>query len=186
MKFIEAYEKMFNFSFMIKTTFYTLSFEKVKEIIEVFKTNKETDFIISDEFYNKLINLKLNKRFEDFIYTDDIYKKFAEFVDIQIEIIISTLHIFHCKKEFNINNMTYIFIKYFQDIGFCIKFFYYLLSNFLLGEEFLGFEYHLDTRILYFIELYSNLIPQTNIPPNLLQIATESSKIKDTIILGDE
>ena len=44
----------------------------------------------------------------------------------------------------------------------------------------------MDIRILYFNELFSNIIPQKNIPSNLLQIATESSKIKDTIILGEE
>ena len=125
-KFIEAYEKMFKFSLRIKTTLYTLSFEKVKEIIEIFKTNKEVDFIISDEFYNKLINQNF-KRFEDHIYDDNIYKIFSEIDDIRIEIIKSTLNIFLAKKDFNINNMTYIFIKYFQDIGFCIRFFYYLL-----------------------------------------------------------
>ena len=40
MKFLEAYNKMFEFSTIIKTTLYTLSFEKVKEIIEVFKKIK--------------------------------------------------------------------------------------------------------------------------------------------------
>jgi hypothetical protein len=39
-KFIEAYSKMFEFSTIIDTTLYTLSFEKVKEIFEVFKINK--------------------------------------------------------------------------------------------------------------------------------------------------
>ena len=77
-------------------------------------------------------------------------------------------------------------MKYFQDIGFCIKYFYYLLYSLIYADEFLGFEYHLDIRILYCNEQLLNLIPQTNIPANLLQIATESSKIKDTIILGDE
>jgi hypothetical protein len=187
MKFLEAYGKMFEHSFMIKTTLYTLSFEKVKKIIELFKENEIRSFIISDNFYNRLINKNFLKRFEDFTdICDDIFVIFYEIVDIQIEIIISSIKIFQINQEFNINNITYSFIKYFQDIGFCIKFFYYLLYSLIYADEFLGFEYHLDIRILYFNELYSNLMPQTNIPANLLQIATESSKIKDTIILGDE
>ena len=185
-KFLEAYSKMLEFSTIIDTTLYTLSFEKVKEIFEVFKINKIRSFIISDKFYNRIIDKKLYKRFKDNIdICDDIYVLFAEIVDIQIEIIISSIKIFQINHEFNINNITYTFMKYFQDIGFCIKFFYYLLSGFILGDEFLGFEYHLDIRILYFNELYSNLLSQTKIPSNLLQIAAESSKIKDTIILGD-
>ena len=64
--FLEAYGKMFEFSFIIKTTLYTLSFEKVKEIFEIFKKNKIRDFIISDYFYNRLINNNLFKKFEDF------------------------------------------------------------------------------------------------------------------------
>ena len=134
-------------------------------------------------FFNRLINKNFFKKFEDFDNTDEI---FFEIVDIQIEIIISSIKIFQINHDFNINNITYSFIKYFQDIGFCIKYFYYLLYSLIYADEFLGFEYHLDIRILYFNELYSNLISQTNIPSNLLQIATESSKIKDTIILGDE
>ena len=187
MKFLEAYNNMFEFSTMINTTLYTLSFEKVKEIIEVFKKNKIIGFIISDNFYNRIISKQLYVRFKNLIDTcDDIYELFSEIVDIQIEIIISSIKIFQITEEFNINNLTYSLIKYFQDIGFCIKYFYYLLSSFLLGDEFLGFEYHLDKRILYFNEIYSNLRTQTKIPSNLLQIATESSKIKDTIILGDK
>jgi len=185
-KFLEDYNKFLEFSCIIETTLYTLSFEKVKEIFEIFKINKTRSFIISDQFYNRIIDKNLHKRFKENInFCDDIYILFAEIVDIQIEIIISTIKIFQVNHEFNINNITYTFIKYFQDIGFCIKFFYYLLCGFILGDEFCGFEYHLDIRILYFNELYSNLISQSKIPTNLLQIAAESSKIKDTIILGD-
>ena len=188
MKFLEAYGKMFELSFMIETTLYTLRFEEVKEIFEIFKNNEIRDFIISDKFYYKLINKNFVKKIKDFddIYENEIYEIFMEIVDIQIEIIISSIKIFQINHEFNINNITYSFIKFFQDIGFCVRYFCYLLYSLIYADQFLGFEYHMDIRILYFNELYSNLMPQTNIPANLLQIATESSKIKDTIILGDE
>ena len=61
-KFLEAYYKLLEFSAMIKTTLYTLSFEKVKEIFEVFKINKIRSFIISDKFYkikNYIKDLKI-------------------------------------------------------------------------------------------------------------------------------
>ena len=91
MKFLEAYGKMFELSFMIETTLYTLRFEEVKEIFEIFKNNEIRDFIISDKFYYKLINKNFVKKIKDFddIYENEIYEIFMEIVDIQIEIIIS-------------------------------------------------------------------------------------------------
>ena len=189
MKFLKAYNKLFDFSTFLKTTLYTFSFEKVKDIIEYFNKNKVKDFIISDNFYNKIINTTWYKRFKNLIDTcddNDVYELFSEIVEIQFEIILSMLKIFQINKEFNIINLSYSFIKCFQDIGFCIKFFYYLLYQLLYQEEFLGFEYHLDIRIHYFIESSASLMAKTEIPSNLLQIATESSRINDTIILGDE
>ena len=82
--------------------------------------------------------------------------------------------------------MTYSLIKFFQDIGFCIKIFYFSINDFLLREEFLGYDYTVEIRILNFFNLLQNLSPESKFPPNLLNLATESSRIKDTIILGDK
>ena len=55
-------------------------------------------------------------------------------------------------KEFNIDNMTFSCIKYFQDFGFCIKYFTYSLYELLNLDEFLGYEYYLYIRIFFFLQ----------------------------------
>ena len=107
-------------------------------------------------------------------------------IEIQIEIIKYIIQNIYFLNEFKKENMTYSFIKYFQDIGFCFKFFPYAFCELVYGDEFLGYEYHHDIRILYFLELIHSLSPQSKIPQNLLNLATESARIKDTIIIGEK
>ena len=69
--------------------------------------------------------------------------------------------------------MTYSCIKYFQDFGFCIKYFTYSLYELLNLDEFFGNEYHLDIRIIYFLTMIENLIYNSIFPSDLLKLATE-------------
>ena len=187
MQFFEANEFIFEVSLDLETAFYTLSFEKVKNIIEGLK-KMDYDYLISDKFYDLAVNFK--KKYEKFNDSDDsdvnIYKIFLELRDLQVEIIISTINLYISKKIINLDNMTYSLIKFFQDIGFCIKLFYFSINDFLLRDDFLGYDYTVDTRISNFFNLLQNLSPETKFPDNLLNLATESSRIKDTIILGDK
>ena len=79
-------------------------------------------------------------------------------------------------KEFNIDNMTFSCIKYFQDFGFCIKYFTYSLYELLNLDEFLGNEYHLDIRIIYFLTMIENLIYNSIFPSDLLKLAISKNK----------
>ena len=88
-------------------------------------------------------------------------------------------------KQFNNSHFIYSLMKYFQDIGFCLKFFLYQVHEMLYGNEFLGYEYHHDIRILHFSILIQNLANSSKIPSDILNLATESAKVKDTIIIGD-
>ena len=72
-----------------------------------------------------------------------------------------------------------------QDIGFCLKFFLYQVHEILYGNHFLGYEYHHDIRILHFGILIKNLTKSSKLPSDILNLATESAKVKDTIIIGD-
>ena len=76
-------------------------------------------------------------------------------------------------KEFNIDNMTYSCIKYFQDFSFFIKYFTFHYMNYYYLDEFLGYEYHLDIRIIYFLTMIENLIYNSIFPSDLLKLATE-------------
>ena len=49
----------------------------------------------------------------------------------------------------------------------------------------MGYEYHHDIRILYFAILTQNLVSSSKLPPEILNLACESAKVKDTIIIGD-
>ena len=84
-------------------------------------------------------------------------------------------------SNFNDNIITYSIIKLFQDIGFCIRILFYNLKSKILHDE-----YNFDIRILYFLNLIESLCYKKNYPSNFLELATELSKIKDTIILGDK
>ena len=70
MQFFEANEFIFEASLDLKTAFYTLSFEKVKNIIEGLK----------------------------------------KWINLQAQIIISTINLYISKKIINLNNMTYSLI----------------------------------------------------------------------------
>ena len=49
----------------------------------------------------------------------------------------------------------------------------------------MGYEYHHDIRILHFAVLIQNLESSSKLPLDILNLATESAKVKDTIIIGD-
>ena len=103
------------------------------------------DYLISDKFYELGVNFK--KKYEKFHNSDDsdvnIYKIFLECRDLQVEIIISTIKLYIWEKLINLDNMTYSLIEFFQDIGFCIKLFYFSINDFLLRDDFLGYDYTL-------------------------------------------
>ena len=188
--FLNDYIILFKYSLALKTTFYTLSFEKVKNIFEIQKNDKIPKPIISDKFYNLLINI-VDKLINYAYDLEEIFEEknelFQEVIDLQIEIIISTIRHFIFLTKTDKEIMTYSFIKYFQDIGFCIKFFYYMFYKFLNFDKTLfDFEYSVDFRMFYFLQYIIKLKEQPEIPSNLLKLARESAMIKDTIILGDK
>ena len=190
LQFSKSFIVFNNISFDIKTTFYTLSFGKVKNIIEnLLGTNKIILPFISPQFYFLLVNnakkLIHFKCFEDIFEDNNELSKIM--IEIQVEIIkYIIMYYFIFLKVFKKENITFSFIKYLQDIGFCIKFFFYAIHEFLLGDEFIGYEYHHDIRILYFLELEPSLSSESKFPKDLLNLATESLRIKDTIILGEK
>ena len=55
MQFFEVNEFIFEVSLDLKTEFYTMSFEKVKNIIEGLK-KMDYDYLISDKFYDLAVN----------------------------------------------------------------------------------------------------------------------------------
>ena len=187
--FLEAYSKIFELSFHLKTTFYTLSFIEVKNIIEGSK-KKENECLISDTFYDLVVNNKKKYEQMNHYYNyksfQEIYKIFLELGDLHVEIIISLINIYIYSKKINIDNLTYSFIKYFRDIGFCIKIFHFSLNDFLLKQIFEGYDYSVDIRIEHFLNLLDNLSSKSVFPPDLLNLAAKSTRIKDTIILGDK
>ena len=181
------YGNIFKFSFELKTTFYTLSFQEVKDIIEELKIKAHPP-IISEKLYSFLVENK-NKIFDAFNNSKNVYRTiydlFIDENDFQKEIIISTLKLVILHNKFNDNDITCDLIKLFQDIGFCIRILYYSLKNKLCHDIF-AFEYEFDIRILYYLNLLENLRYKKDFPSDLFKLATESSRIKDTIILGEK
>ena len=74
--------------------------------------------------------------------------------------------------------------KLFQDIGFCIRIFYFSLKIELERNPY-AYNYDFDIRVLHFLNMIESLSYPKPFPPDLLKLATESSRIKDTIILGN-
>jgi len=74
--------------------------------------------------------------------------------------------------------------KLFQDIGFCIRIFYFSLKIELERDPY-AYNYDFDIRVLHFLNMIESLSYPKPFPPDLLKLATESSRIKDTIILGN-
>ena len=185
-EFLEIYQKIFLISMELSTTFYTLSYQEVKNIVEELKLNVKPP-IISENLYSFLVNNKT----EIFGYSEykniykEIYEIFIDKKDFQKEIIISTMKFIMLHSDFNDNIITYSMIKLFQDIGFCIRILFYNLKSKLLHNQYV-YEYDFDIRILYFLNLIESLSYRKKYPSNLLELATESSKVKDTIILGDK
>ena len=184
-EFLSIFESIYQLSFQLTTTYYTLSFKSVKNIIEDFKQKQKFVPIISDKLYSFIINNK--KKFEK--YNDiDIYKIFDVLFlsdpDFQIEIIKSALCFCMKDNNFNSNNISYSFIKLFQDIGFCIRILYCSLNAHILNDKY-AYDYVYDIRILYYCNMIQNVVYKFEYPSHLMELAKESSRIKDTIILGD-
>ena len=185
-EFLQIFEVAYQLSFELRTTYYTLSFETVKNLIEDFKQKQKFIPVISDKLYSFVINNR--KQIEEYDDTD-IYKifdvLFLSSPDFQIEIIKSTLSFCMTDNNFNNNNISYSFIKLFQDIGFCIRILYCSLNAHILNDRY-SYEYDFDVRILYYCNLIANVVYKYEYPSHLMELATESSRIKDTIILGDK
>ena len=102
------YGNIFKFSFELKTTFYTLSFQEVKDIIEELKIKIDPP-IISEKLYSFLVENK-NKIFDAFNNSKNVYKTiydlFIDKNDFQKEIIISTLKLVILHNKFNDNDIT--------------------------------------------------------------------------------
>ena len=185
-KFLSVYQRLFSLSFELKTTFYTLSFRNVKNIIEDLKEKDKFTPLISDKLYSFVINN--DEKIYKYYDSEDIYKAFDELFlvnpDFQVEIIKAIIRFCMLNSDFNNNNISYSFIKLFQDIGFCIRLLHYTLDSILYHDKYC-YEYDFDIRILYYCNLIENLAYSTKYPSHLFKLATESAKIKDTIILGD-
>ena len=185
-EFLNIFDSIFQLTWELPTTFYTLSFEEVKKIIEDLKTDVNPP-IISDKLYSFVINNK-NKIIEC-RNSENIYKSFFELfldnTDFQKEIIISKLKFVMLNPNFTDNNISCALIKLFQDIGFCIRILFYTLKSFIMKDNYC-YEFEFDRRILFFLNLIENLCYDKKFPSDLLDLATESSRVKDTIILGDK
>jgi len=162
-EFLEIYQKIFLISMELSTTFYTLSYQEVKNIVEELKLNVKPP-IISENLYSFLVNNKT----EIFGYSEykniykAIYEIFIDKKDFQKEIIISTMKFIMLHSDFNDNIITYSMIKLFQDIGFCIRILFYNLKSKLLHNQYV-YEYDFDIRILYFLNLIESLSYRKNI-----------------------
>ena len=187
--FVKSFNIFLAISYNLKTTFYTLSFEFVKNIIEHLIEAKEINLpLISPKFFTLIVNNM--KKFKNFEFIEEIFEENNELskimIEIQVEIIkYIAIQGIYFSKMIKKENLSYSFIKFFQDIGFCIQFFSYAIYEILYADEFLGYEYHHDIRILYFLELSHGISSQSKYPQDLLNLATESVRIKDTIILGE-
>lgn len=182
-EFLNLFTAIFQLTWKLPTTFYTLSYEEVKKIIEDIKSNVNPP-IFSEKLYSFIINSK-NKIIEcnnsQNIYKS-IYELFLDNTEFQKEIIISALKSIIGDPNFNI---TCALIKLFQDIGFCIRILFYKIKSLVLKDIYC-YEYKFDIRILFFLNLIENLCYEKEYPADLLKFATEASRIKDTIILGDK
>jgi len=185
-EFLSIFQTIYQLSFELTTTYYTLSFKNVKNLIEDFKQKQMFVPVISDKLYSFIINNKTKiEEYDD----KDIYKIFDVLFlsnpDFQIEIIKSALCFCMDNNNFNSNNISYSFVKLFQDIGFCIRIFYCSLNAHIYNDRY-AYEYEFDIRILYYCNLIQNVVYNFKYPSHLMQLAKESSRVKDTIILGDK
>ena len=188
--FLKSFKNFLDISENIDTTFYTLSFEQVKNIIE---NTIQAKILIIPYMNPKFFSLMVNntKIISKYRFMEHIFLKNKDLskimIEIQIEIIkFIAMQIGFFLKEIDKEYVTYSFINFFQDIGFCIKYFTYYFCEMLYGDEFMGYEYHHDIRILYFNEIMKGIPTQSKFPQDLINLATESMRIKDTIILGEK
>ena len=144
--------------------------------------------LVDFKFYDLLVNNKEKiEKCEDLNnLREQNNELFSIFIDLQVKIIKSTFLHYMFIDKFSKNNISYSLIKLFQDIGFCIKMFYFILNEWLLDDEFFGYDGSVDYRIWHYRKLSQNLSSNPKCSPDLLNLATESSKIKDAIILGNE
>ena len=181
-KFFEILTYLNQLAFELKTSLYTLSYEEVKEIIDgINEPQISENGLISEQFYNLV--LEFGRKLKQIGYVD-VYELLSGIEGIHVEIISVFITHLVLTKKINKNNLTFFFIRYLQDIGFCIRFFNNILSAILLQDEFLGYDYHFDIRILYFLEMSNSFFSKVDFPQDLLKYATESARIKDTIIIG--
>ena len=187
--FLDVCKIIFQISMELPTTFYTFGYTDVKEIMNGLEKRLNPP-IISDKLFNFVTNNSFNiMKYKNY---PNIYKAIYEIfikendygVDFQTEIIISTLKFIMLNSKFEEKNKTCALVKLFQDIGFCIRIFYYSLKSHLFKDRF-AYEYDFDIRVLYCLNLMENLSYNKEYPYNLLKLATESARIKDTIILGN-
>ena len=187
--FLDVCKIIFQISLELPTTYYTFGYTDVKEIMNGLEKRLNPP-IISDKLFNFVTNNSFNiMKYKNY---PNIYKAIYEIfikendygVDFQTEIIISTLKFIMLNSKFEEKNKTCALVKLFQDIGFCIRIFYYSLKSHLFKDRF-AYEYDFDIRVLYCLNLMENLSYNKEYPYNLLKLATESARIKDTIILGN-
>ena len=193
--FFRNFYKFLDYACELKTTLYTLSFKKTKNIIDIVKQENVIIYMISDKLYELIIEygekIMIFDNFEEIYNVKDTF--FLAKNEIQIELIISIIRYFIYENNGHYKDklMTYSFIKYFQDIGFCFKIFCYLfvMENLTFEEKF-NFPFYsdidMDIRRWKFLKLIVSLSEISKISPQLLKLSRESAKIKDTIILGEK
>jgi len=174
-EFLNVFTAIFQLTWKLPTTFYTLSYEEIKKIIEDIKSNVNPP-IISDKLYSFIINSK-NKIIEcnnsQNIYKS-IYELFLDNTEFQKEIIISALKSVIGDPNFNI---TCALIKLFQDIGFCIRILFYKIKSLVLKDIYC-YEYEFDRRILFFLNLIENLCYEKEYPADLLKFELKHQELK--------
>jgi len=188
--FLEDYEFIFQISNQLTTTFYTFGYEDIQNIIDDLKTKIIRPPIISDKLYNFVTN-NINdimgyKNYPNLYnaISQLLLKETDDGTDFQTELIISTLKFLMLNSKFTTDIFNCTLAKLFQDIGFCIRIFYFSLKNELESDPY-AYNYDFDIRVLYFLNMIESLSYPKPFPPDLLKFATESARIKDTIILGN-
>ena len=178
--FLEVYNFIFQLSMRLPTTFYTLTYKEVEDIIDKSDMTLLEPIISSHLSYLVIFN---KEKIYSYNNCQNIYMAIRELfinkTDFQKEIICSIM------KSLDFPETTFSMIKLFQDIGFCIRILYYTLKSKLLKDQYC-YEYEFDIRILYFLNLIEDHAYKKEFPEDLMKLATKSARIKDTIILGNK
>ena len=184
LKFLIDFNHIYELARELKTSYYTLSYEKVKEIIDGINDAKITENGLYDKKLYELVG-NFPKKIKKVNHIN-IYKLLSENKDLQIELIIAYIKNLLLYENFNKNNFSFLMIRYLQDIGFCFRIINNSLYEILYQDEFIGYEHHLDLRMLFFMNMLSSSKLKSDFPQDLLQYATESARVKDTIIIGNQ